>query len=489
MLVELGVVEQRHKAVLEVLDGANVTDVAALYGVSRKTVHKWLRRYAAEGLKGLADRSTRPAACPHQMAPIVEARVVEMRRGHPGWGPRTIRTRLEREGVSPVPGRSSIHRALLRHGLIDPTTRKRRRSDYKRWERSRSMELWQMDVVGRFHLVDATKVKVVTGIDDHSRFCVCARTVARATARPVVEALRFALATYGVPAQILTDNGKVFTARFGTGPGPVLFDQMCAANGIRHLLTAPYSPTTTGKVERFHRTLRKEFFAPNDYRFATVAEAQAALDAWVAEYNHDRPHQSVGDRPPVERFRLAGIGLEVADELDDEPDVAPVATPRPAGVRRFVDANGRISLSSARYVVGRVFVGEPVEVVCQRGIIEILHDGVVVATHAERTRPQRGSKPAPRRAPTVAKARAASRGPAVIRIADANGVVNFAGTTYRAGRAWARQLIQVAIVAGSVQLSIDGAVIRVHPIRHDRAKEHGAFSTPNGRPRNRRGAA
>ena len=489
MLVELGVVEQRHKAVLEVLDGANVTDVAALYGVSRKTVHKWLRRYAAEGLKGLADKSTRPATCPHQMAPAVEARVVEMRRAHPGWGPRTIRTRLAREGISAVPGRSSIHRALLRHGLIDPTTRKRRRSDYKRWERSRSMELWQMDIVGRFHLADGTEVKVVTGVDDHSRFCVCARIVARATARPVVVALRFALAMYGVPAQILTDNGKVFTARFGSGPGPVLFDQVCVANGIGHLLTAPYSPTTTGKVERFHRTLRKEFFAPNDYRFATVAEAQVALDAWVAEYNHDRPHQSVGDRPPIERFRLAGIGLEVADELDDEPDVAPVATPRPAGVRRFVDANGRISLSSTRYAVGKVFVGEPVEVVCQRGIIEILHDGVVVATHAERTRPQRGSKPAPRRAPPVAKARPASRGPAVIRIADANGVVNFAGTTYRAGRAWARQLIQVAIVAGSVQLSIDGAVIRVHPIRHDRAKEHGAFSTPNGRPRNRRGAA
>jgi len=89
----------------------------------------------------------------------------------------------------------------------------------------------------------------------------------------------------------------------------------------------------------------------------------------------------------------------------------------------------------------------------------------------------------------VTQARPASRGPTVTRIADANGVVNFAGTTYRAGRAWARQLVQVAIVAGSVQLAIDGAVIRVHPIRHDRAKEHGAFSTPNGRPRNRRGAA
>lgn len=488
MLVELGVVEQRHKAVLEVLDGANVTDVALLYGVSRKTVHKWLRRYAAQGLKGLADRSSKPDTCPHQMAAAVEARIVEMRRAHPGWGPRTIRTRLEREGMTPPPGRSSIHRALLRHGLIDPSTRKRRRSDYKRWERARAMELWQMDIVGRFHLADGTEVKVVTGVDDHSRFCVCARIVARATARPVVAALRHALAAHGVPAQILTDNGKVFTARFGSGPGPVLFDQVCTANGIRHLLTAPYSPTTTGKVERFHRTLRKEFFALNDYRHATVGQAQAALDAWVAEYNHDRPHQSVGDRPPFERFRLAAT-MPAADDIDEDDTVEePAGTPRPAGVRRFVDANGRISLGTTRYAVGRVFVGQPVEVVCQRGIVEILHDGVVVATHAERVRAPR-SQPGPRRAPTVARARQASRGPAVTRIADANGVVNFAGTTYRAGRAWARQLIQVAIVAESVQLSLDGAVIRVHPIRHDRAKEHGAFSTPHGRPRNRRGAA
>jgi transposase len=128
VLVELGLVEQRHKAVLEVLDGAQITDVAVLYGVSRKTVHKWLRRYAAEGLRGLADRSSRPESCPHQMAAVVEARVVEMRREHPGWGPRTIRTRLGREGVAPLPGRSSIHRALSRHGLIDASTRKRRRS-------------------------------------------------------------------------------------------------------------------------------------------------------------------------------------------------------------------------------------------------------------------------------------------------------------------------------------------------------------------------
>ena len=83
MLVELGLVEQRYKAVLEVLDGAvSVTDVARRYGVGRQTVHTWLRRYAAEGLPGLVDRSSRPGSCPHQMPPTVEARVVEMRRQH-----------------------------------------------------------------------------------------------------------------------------------------------------------------------------------------------------------------------------------------------------------------------------------------------------------------------------------------------------------------------------------------------------------------------
>ncbi len=138
MLVELGLMEQRYKAVCEVLDGATVVEVARPNGVARQTVHGWLRRYASRGLAGLADRSSKPAGCPHQMAPEVEARIVELRRANPGWGSRTILHRLGREGVDSLPGRSSVHRALVRHGLIDPTKRRRRRADYKRWERSRS---------------------------------------------------------------------------------------------------------------------------------------------------------------------------------------------------------------------------------------------------------------------------------------------------------------------------------------------------------------
>ena len=200
MLVELGLVEQRFAAVKEVLDGASVTDVARRNGVSRQTVHTWLRRYAASGISGLIDKSSVPDHVPHQMAPPVEVRIVELRRSHPGWGPRTIRTHLGREGFDPLPGRSSIYRALVRHRLIDPTPRRRPRSDYKRWERSRSMELWQMDIVGRFYLADGTECKVVTGIDDHSRFCVCARVMLRAQTQNRLWSLMTVTTLHAVPS-------------------------------------------------------------------------------------------------------------------------------------------------------------------------------------------------------------------------------------------------------------------------------------------------
>jgi transposase InsO family protein len=495
VLVELGVAEQRHRAVLEVLDGAPVTVVARRYGVSRQTVHRWLVRYAGDGgLANLVDRSSRPGSCPHQMLAATEVRVIALRWQHRDWGPDRIRYQLAREGVVPVPGRSSVYRALVRNGLLDPVKRRRKRSDYRRWERGRAMELWQMDVMGGVHLADGCEVKVVTGIDDHSRFVVCAQVVARATAGPVCGALLQALRVHGVPEQILTDNGKVFTGRFGLGPGPVRFDRICAENGIRHLLTAPYSPTTTGKVERLHKTMRAEFFRRHDREFGTIAELQAALDGWVTHYNWERPHQAVGMRPPAERFRLAAaekvLAAPATGAAESNESDRPIATEsgasRAPGVSRWVDQAGQISVAGFRYPVGRVFAGEPVEVVVAAGLVEILHAGVLVATHVQHRRPDpRGADRhgVERQLVTQRRPRRPGVGPSVVRVADANGAVSFAGVMYRAGRAWARRSIEVSLVAGSVQLAADGQVIRVHAARHDPAKEHGAFATPNGRPR------
>ena len=285
-LVDLSMVEQRYDAVREVLEGATVKDTATRYGIDRRTLHRWLVRYATDGLAALADKSSKPDRCPHQMAPEIEARIVEMRRSHPGWGPRTILNKLRRELEGP-PSRAAIYRCLVRHRLIQPKPRRRSRDDYKRWERSRSMELWQMDVMHRVFLTNGVEVSVITGIDDHSRFCVAAKVVGRATARPVCDALLEALSTHGIPEQILTDNGKVFTGKLAKRPANVLFDRICLNNGIKHILTAPYSPTTTGKVERLHKTMRKELF--NDNRFDTIELTQQALDRWVVDYNNPCP--------------------------------------------------------------------------------------------------------------------------------------------------------------------------------------------------------
>ena len=306
MLEELGLVEQRYQAVLEVVNqGVSVTEVAATFGVTRQTVHRWLRRYAAEGLGGLVDGSAKPLSCPHQMLPGVEARIVELRRERPGWGPRTIRFRLEAERVSPLPGRSSIYRCLVRHGLIEPEARRRKKADYKRWERSRAMELWQMDVIGGVRIVDGVKASIVSGVDDHSRFVISARVVERATARPVCDALVWSMRTHGVPQEVLTDNGKVFTGRFGPGTGEVLFDRICRENGVKHILTAPRSPTTTGKVERWHKTLRREFL--NGRVFESIADAQEQLDQWPSGFNgarmrkNDEQHRPRLGRAPWSR--------------------------------------------------------------------------------------------------------------------------------------------------------------------------------------------
>jgi hypothetical protein len=162
------------------------------------------------------------------------------------------------------------------------------------------MALWQLDIVGGAFLADGTEAKIVTGVDDHSRYCVICQVVPRATGRAVCLAFAAALRAFGMPDEVLTDNGKQFTARFGNG-GEVLFDRICRDNGIAHRLTQPRSPTTTGKIERFHGSLRRELL-DDAVPFADLAAAQAAVGAWVDEYNTTRPHQGIGMSVPAERF-------------------------------------------------------------------------------------------------------------------------------------------------------------------------------------------
>ena len=380
MLLELTVVEQRFNAVMEVIrDGLKVIEVADRYGVSRQTVHGWLRRYAAGGLDALADRSHRPHSCPHQMPAAVEARLCELRRHHPGWGQRRLAHELARGGIDPPPGLTSIYRALVRNGLIEPKARRRRKADYRRWERARPMELWQMDIMGGIWLTDGHELKAVTGIDDHSRFCVAAGLVERANASAVCRVFRAALDRHGSPEELLTDNGKVFTGRRGPHPAEVLFDRICREHGITHRLTGIRAPTTTGKIERFHKTLRAELLTGR--RFDSLHHAQQVLDAWVADYNLRRPHQAIAMVVPARRFQ-PDAAVPSPTNQPSQP-----ATVSPTEITRRVSASGLIGVCYQQVSAGRHLAGQVVTVRLHPTVLQVFFAGQLV-----RTVPRRSTK-------------------------------------------------------------------------------------------------
>ncbi|WP_344085009.1 integrase core domain-containing protein [Luedemannella helvata] len=198
------------------------------------------------------------------------------------------------------------------------------------------MELWQLDIVGGIKLTGGGEAKVVTGVDDHSRFCVIARVVRKATGRAVCLAFADALQRFGIPDEVLTDNGKQFTGRFNQPrPAEVMFERICRENGIVARNTKPRSPTTTGKVERFHQTLQGELLDDVEV-WPDIHTAQAAIDAFRQEYNTRRPHQSLNMAFPGDLF-IARAGderlpLRLPAQLkpaiaEPQPDPAPAPVP------------------------------------------------------------------------------------------------------------------------------------------------------------------
>lgn len=270
--------------------------------IGAQSVYTWKAKYAAGGFEGLREASRRPRTSPTRLPAEVEALVCEMRRSHPRWGARRIAYEIKQTGAQSAPSRATVHRVLTRNGLVRPQEQQHRRK-YKRWQRETPMHLWQLDLVGGIYLADGRECKMLTGIDDHSRFIVVAEVLAVPSGRAVADAFVRAMRIHGVPAEVLTDNGKQFTGRY-TRPRPaeVLFERICRENGIGAKLTKPYSPTTTGKIERWHRTLRRELL-DDCGPFASLAAAQAAITEWVHTYNHLRPHQALDMATPASLFR------------------------------------------------------------------------------------------------------------------------------------------------------------------------------------------
>lgn len=282
-----------------VLEGRSYREVAAAHGVSKSWVAKLVGRFRAGGYDGIKPRSRAPTHVHGRTSDDVEDRIVALRKvlSESGFdaGAETIRVHLLAE-LGRAPSTSTIWRVLRRRGFVVPQPHKRPRSSWTRFEAQLPNECWQSDVT-HWKLADGSDVEIINVIDDHSRLCVSSRAVRVAMANHVVEVLREAGQRLGLPAALLTDNGRVYTTWSGGGPNAVQLELL--ERGIVFKHSRPYHPQTCGKVERFHQTL-KTFLAKHPA--GTVDELQAHIDGFVAYYNDVRPHRACNRATPSRAF-------------------------------------------------------------------------------------------------------------------------------------------------------------------------------------------
>ena len=287
--------------VQRVLAGGRRTAVAAAFGVSTRTVGKWVRRWQGEGSGGLVDRSSRPRRCPHQLRPRQVQRIAALRRRR--WTGPAIAQRLQLpvSTVGLVLRRLKLNRLRLLEPPVPPI----------RYERARPGELVHLDVkklarierVG--HRIHGNRGSRVAGagweymhvcIDDATRVAYCELLPADDTLWASVF-LHRALAWLqqlgvGRVERVMTDNGSAYRSQH--------FRHLLAQLGARHLRTRPYTPRTNGKAERFIQTCLREWAYRRAYR--TSARRAAALPAFLRRYNMERPHTALQRRPPLARL-------------------------------------------------------------------------------------------------------------------------------------------------------------------------------------------
>jgi transposase InsO family protein len=295
-----------------VLEGRSPTEIARRHGISRSWLYQLLARYRQGGYPALAPRSRRPHSSPGRTSSELEAAILALRAelgsaGH-DCGPATIVAHLGRH-FSPVPAPATVWRILRRHGLISPQPHKRPRSSWVRFEAVLPNQLWQADAT-HWRLADGGPVEILNLIDDHSRLLLAAAACRAVSGLDVVRTFHAAVASYGPPAALLTDNGAVFTG--GPRRGKVLFETELERLGIEAKHSSPNHPQTCGKVERLHQTLKR--YLACQPAADSLAVLQAQLDAYRAYYNTERPHRALRGTTPQAVFerRLKARPLGIA---------------------------------------------------------------------------------------------------------------------------------------------------------------------------------
>jgi transposase InsO family protein len=328
-----------------------VSELAAEYGVSRKTVYKWIERYEAGGWAALQDQSRAPRHHPNAVSDGVEQALLKLKERWPLWGAPKLRRKLELAfGGESCPAESTVSEILRRHGL-SRIARRRRRATPSTQPFAACQEanaVWCADFKGWFRTGDGAKCTPLTISDGHSRYLLRCQGLDGSTGFTTVQPLFIAtFREYGMPGAIRTDNGAPF-ASTGLG-GLSALSVWWVRLGLELERIEPGCPQQNGRHERMHRTLKAATAQPPR---ANLHQQQKTFDEFRREYNEQRPHEALGQRPPAEVYQPAA---------QDYPSRLPEQRGYPDGwQKRRVQSTGQIKWKGQDIFIGNALAGQEI---------------------------------------------------------------------------------------------------------------------------------
>ena len=344
---ESSVMEERLRFVARLLDGEGMSEVCREFGISRKTGYKIFSRYKDQGLEALCDRSRRPVRYANQLPQQVEQLIVDLKRGKPHWGARKIRELLVRRlaGDVRIPAKSTVHAVLDRYDLVKRARQRRGRAEGTPLSHAaQSNDLWCTDFKGEFTLGNGRYCYPLTVSDQASRYLLACEALESTKEAPVIEAFVRLFGERGLPAAIRSDNGLPFASPNGLYNLSRL-SVWWLRLGIQIERIKPGHPQQNGRHERMHLTLKKEATRPPGMN---ILQQQAKFDAFVNEFNTERPHEALEMKCPAEFYTPS------SKAYDGLPEVAYPFHDK----NILVTACGRICMHRKKVNISTVLAGQ-----------------------------------------------------------------------------------------------------------------------------------
>lgn len=351
------VMDQRVSFISDCLAGEmSISKLCAHYAISRVTGYKWLGRYREGGVAALEDRSSAPHVHGRQTADAIAEALISLRERRPNWGPKKLVAFLSNRQPDVVwPAASTAGEILKRAGLVKGRSRRRRVpvTGMSPTEPLYPNHVWSADHKGWVATPYGARLEPLTVTDGFSRYLVSLSATQTTSANEAHPLFRQAFEEHGLPEVILTDNGSPFASASVTGLTSL--SAHWTRLGIRHDRIAPGKPQQNGRHERFHLTLKEAMMPPEESR----AAQQERFDRFRRDYNEERPHEALAQKPPASLYRPSPRAMPQKIPEPNYPDGAVV---------RRVRSNGEIKWKGGFVYISTAIIADRI------GIIEIDDD-------------------------------------------------------------------------------------------------------------------